>query len=404
MKIGLIREGKLPVDKRVPLSPKQCQYLQQQYPEVDLVVQPSPIRAFTDAEYRQAGIRLQEDLSDRQVLLGVKEVPVDQLLPQKTYFFFSHTYKKQPYNRALLQALLDKKIRLVDYELLREPGGKRLLGFGRYAGIVGAYNGFRAYGELTGNYALKPALHCADRAELENELFKVQLPQDFGIVLTGAGKVAAGAKEVLSALKISQVFPKEFLRRDFDQEPVYTQLEVNDYFEREDGQPFTRKEFYANNQGYRSRFLDFAQRANLYLAGHFWAKGSPFIFTREDVRHPKFNLQVVSDISADIDGPVAVTLRPSTIEAPFYGYDPQGEKEVPFAQAGSIAVSAVDNLPCELPRDASEDFGGDLLKRVLPELLQGDPKDIIYQATETTAEGTLNAPYRYLSDYLAGAD
>lgn len=404
MKIGLIREGKVPQDQRVPLSPKQCQYLLQQYPTVDLVVQPSPIRAFKDEEYRQAGITLQEDLSDRDVLLGVKEVPIDQLLPNKTYFFFSHTYKKQPYNRALLQALLDKKIRLVDYELLREPGGKRLLGFGRYAGIVGAYNGFRAYGLRKGSFHLKPAIDCADRAELENELFKVRLPKDFHIILSGAGKVAAGAKEVLSALKISQVWPDEFLRRDFAQEPVYTQLEVDDYFEREDGKPFTRKEFYADNQGYRSRFMDYAQRADMYLAGHFWAEGSPYIFTREDVRRPDFKIQVVSDISADIDGPVATTLRPSTIADPFYGYDPIKEEVVPFAQEGAIAVSAVDNLPCELPRDASEDFGGDLLKSVLPELMAGDPRGIIDQATETTFEGTLNEPYRYLSDYLAEAD
>ncbi len=400
MKFGVIREGKVPPDKRVPLTPAQCKMVLEQYPQAKIAVQPSSIRAFTDQEYQDAGIPLQEDLSDCDVLLGVKEVPVEMLLPGKDYMFFSHTYKQQPYNRDLLRAILNKKIRLIDYEMLKDPHGRRLLGFGRYAGIVGAYNAFRAWGALTDAYQLKPAHQCYDRSELEGELVKVQLPENFRIALTGAGKVAAGAMEILSALKILHVFPPEYCREEFRGDAVFTQLDVRQYFQREDGAPFTRKEFFQNPQGYRSDFLRYARHTDLYIAGHFWGEGAPYLYSRADVRHPDFNIRLVSDISCDIDGPVATTLRPSTIEAPFYGYDPTTEKEVPFGAPGSVGVSAVDNLPCELPRDASEDFGNEWIKRVLPQFFNQDAQSILAAASETTREGKLSPAFEYLSSYV----
>lgn len=401
MKIGIIREGKNPPDKRVPLSPQQCKQLLSQYSNLEIAVQPSPIRCFNDNEYEKLGIPLQEDLSDCEVLLGVKEVPVDMLIPHKTYLFFSHTYKKQEYNRDLLRAILQKKIRLIDYEMLKDTGGKRLLGFGRYAGIVGAYNGFRAYGELSGRYSLKAAHDCRDRRELEQELVKVVLPENYRIALTGAGKVAGGAMEILSALKVTMVYPDEFIREDFNQEAVYSQLNVQDYFERIDGGDFTRLDFYQDNSGYRSRFLKFAEHADMYIACHYWAEGSPFIFSREEARDTRFNIKLVADISCDIDGPVASTLRPSTIADPFYAYDPQSEKEVPFGSADSIAVSAVDNLPGELPRDASEDFGNELIKSIIPQFFNGDEQSILARASETNLEGGLSPAFSYLDDYVS---
>ncbi|WP_421754615.1 NAD(P)-dependent oxidoreductase [Croceimicrobium sp.] len=401
MKFGIIREGKNPPDKRVPLSPQQCLQLLNQYPNLEIAVQPSPIRCFPDAEYAEAGLNLQEDLSDCDVLLGVKEVPVAMLIPNKSYLFFSHTYKKQAYNRDLLRAILDKKIRLIDYEMLKDPGGKRLLGFGRYAGIVGAYNGFRAFGKLSGEFELKAAHECKDRRELEQELVKVHLPQNFRIALTGAGKVAGGAMEILSALKITQVYPDEFIREDFNKEAVFTQLNVQDYFKREDGKAFTRKDFYQDSKGYESNFLPFAEHADMYIACHYWSEGSPLIFSRADARDPRFKINLVADISCDIDGPVASTIRPSTIADPFYAYDPQSEKEVAFGTSGSIAVSAVDNLPGELPRDASEDFGNELIKNIIPNFFNGDPQGILAKASETELNGKLSSYFAYLKDYVA---
>ena len=400
-KIGIIREGKNPPDKRVPLSPQQCAHLLNEYSDLEIFVQPSPIRAYPDKEYLDLGITMQEDLSNCDVLMGVKEVPIEMLIPNKTYLFFSHTYKMQPYNRDLLSAILDKKIRLIDYEMLKEQGGKRLLGFGRYAGIVGAYNAFRLWGELTGDYMLKPAHKCRDRREMEAELIRIKLPADTKVVLTGAGRVAAGAMEILSAMRMTHVFPNEFLNETYE-EPVFTQLDVRHYFEKENGEEFSRKEFYTNPEGYRSAFSKFAKEAQIYIPCHFWSEKSPFVFSREDAKAEDFNLRLVSDISCDIDGPIASTLRPSTIADPFYAYDPNSESEVKVGDEGSIAVSAVDNLPCELPRDASEDFGNELIKNVIPHFFNNDKEGVLDRATETTNEGALNSHFAYLQDYVDG--
>lgn len=373
------------------------------YPELEILVQPSPIRAFKDQEYIDLGIPLKEDLEECEVLMGVKEVRIEDLIPHKTYVFFSHTYKKQPYNRDLLNVILNKKIRLIDYEMLKEPGGKRILGFGRYAGIVGAYNAFRAWGEMKGTFTLKPAHQCEDRREMEGELIKVKLPRDTKIALTGAGRVAGGAMEVLSALKITHVFPKEYLSQEYA-EPVFTQLDVRQYFERKDGGEFERRAFYSDPAHYQSSFMKYASLTDIYIPCHFWSDKSPFIFTREDAKSPDFKIKLVSDISCDIDGPIASTLRPSEIVNPFYGYDAQSEQEVSFGAQGSIGVSAVDNLPCELPKDASEDFGNELIKNVIPQFFNGDKDGILDKASETTLEGKLNTHFEYLANYIKGLE
>lgn len=403
MTLGIIKEGKTPPDHRVPLTPQQCKFLQETYPQLRIIVQPSEIRAFTDKEYQEAGIEVSDHMEQAEVLLGVKEVPISQLIANKTYLFFSHTYKKQPYNRELLRAILNKKITLIDYEMLKAPSGKRLLGFGRYAGIVGAYNAFRAWGELKGTYHLKPAHQCSDRRELEAELIKVTLPPATRIALSGAGRVAGGAMEILSALRIMQVLPHEYVQEDYT-EPVFTQLSVEQYFEHQEGRPFKRQDFFKNPPQYHSNFLPYARRTHIYIPCHFWSDDSPYIFTREDARHPDFNIELISDVSCDIDGPVASTIRPSTIEKPFYGYEPVSEQEVPFGKRGSIAVSAVDNLPCELPRDASEDFGNELIKNVMPHFMNGDKENILAQASETNAQGELSTYFAYLQAYANGQE
>lgn len=399
MKFGIIREGKTPPDKRVPLTPLQCKSLKAKYPEMEISVQPSKVRAFADSEYEELGISLSEDLTDCDVLLGVKEVPLDMLIPDKTYLFFSHTYKKQPYNKKLLQTILEKKIRLIDYEMLTNEFGVRLLGFGRFAGIVGAYNAFRAWGEMTHDYSLKPAHQCADRREMESELIKVKLPTKAKIAITGGGRVSSGAQEIFSAMHLKHVSPKKFLNEEFNG-VVFTQLEVVDYYERNDGKEFSSSDFYKDPTGYHSRFSHYARTTDIYIPCHFWSNKAPYIFTREDARSPDFKIRLVSDISCDIDGPVASTLRPSTIAEPFYGYDPRSEKEVAFGTLGSIGVAAVDNLPCELPKDASEDFGNELIKNVIPHFFSGDKEGVLDRASETTLDGKLTPKFAYLKDYV----
>jgi len=399
MKIGIIREGKVPPDQRVPLTPEQCTQVLERFPYVELVVQPSQVRRITDQEYADSGIELNEDLSDCDVLFGVKEVPVDQLIPDKTYFFFSHTYKLQPYNADLLKACLDKRIRLIDYELLKRPGGRRIIGFGRYAGVVGTYNAFRTFGGQHGTYDLPRAIDCEDRSEMESHLSKVNLAPDTKIALTGRGRVGNGAREILETMRIREVHPIDFLREDFG-EPVFTHLDLEDYNRRKSDSGFDFKEFCDDPLDYESTFMAFARSTDLFIAGHFWAEGSPFLFTRQDVRDDDWRISVVADISCDIDGPVASTIEPSTIADPMYGYDPVEECRVPFGTKGSIGVMAVDNLPCELPRDASADFGATLLEQVIPLVAEGDAQGILDKASETNLQGQLNPPFAYLSEYV----
>ena len=402
MKIGIIKEGKIPPDKRVPLSPTQCKEIKQKYPQVDLVVQKSNIRKFKDEDYANAGIDLVDEVTDCDVLLGVKEVPIEDLIANKKYFFFSHTFKKQPYNRKLLQAIIEKNIQLIDWETITNSKGQRLIAFGRFAGVVGCFNGLLGYGLKTKRYKLKSAHLCEDRNEMEGELNKLDLPKNFKLVITGGGRVAGGAIEVLEKTTIKRVSPEDFLSTHFG-EPVYTQLDVQDYVERDDGAFFDIPAFFKNPSGHSSTFMSYAAAADVYVACHYWDNRSPFIFSRDDVKNPDWNISLVADVSCDIDGPVATTLRPSTIANPFYGYHPQKEEEVDFNKEGSIGVMAVDNLPCELPKDASVSFGEMFIEHVLEPLLGNDPENIIYRASETKG-GQLTPHFAYLQDYLEGKD
>ena len=309
--IGLIREGKVPPDKRVPLTPKQCKKLQDLYPNLEIIVQPSPIRAYADSAYAEQGVRLEEDLSEADIIMGVKEVNIEDLIPNKKFLFFSHTIKKQPYNRDLLRAIIEKKIQLIDYEALRNKTGKRIIGFGRYAGIVGCYNGFRAYGMKHNLFQLKKASDCADRKEVEEELKKVSLPADTRIVLTGFGRVGHGAREIMDLLPIKEVTPSEFLGNSIEG-PMFTHLEVEDYYSRRDGGEFNKSEFYSNPELYKSVFPDFLSKTDMYIPCHYWSDKADFIITRDDLKSESSRLSVVADISCDIDGPVACTIRPST--------------------------------------------------------------------------------------------
>ncbi|MBC2839734.1 NAD(P)-dependent oxidoreductase [Robiginitalea sp. SC105] len=401
MKIGLIRERKNPPDRRVVLSPGACQKVLQRFDAVEIVAEESPIRVFGDAEYQKAGIPVVSDVSDCDVLLGVKEVPVEALIPGKKYFFFSHTIKKQPYNRDLLRAVLEKHIELYDHELLTNKKGVRLVAFGRYAGIVGAYNGIRAYGMKYGTFDLPKAESLADREALIAELRKLQLPA-IKILLTGRGRVGSGAREMLDGMGLRQVTVADYLEREFA-EPVYCQIDASDYNRRKDGVRGNKADFFANPEAYKSNFFRFARVTDLYIAGHFYGQGAPYLYTREDVKDPEFRIRVVADISCDIDGPVATTIRASTIANPVYGYDPMTESETDFRNPRAVAVMAVDNLPAELPRDASEGFGAAFVKQVIPAFFDGDAEGILERARMTRG-GRLTDRYAYLQDYVDGVN
>lgn len=399
MKIGVIKEGKTPPDERVPLSPEQCVEIANNFPEIELVVQKSNVRRFKNEDYENLGVTLVDTVDDCDVLIGVKEVPIPELIANKTYFYFSHTIKKQPYNRKLLLEMLDKNITMIDYETLTNQNGTRLIGFGKYAGIVGCYNTFYAYGKRTGAFDLKRAYQCEDRAEMEGELSKIKLPNNYKIVTSGGGRVNSGIEEILNKIGIRKVSPSELLSEDFN-EPVYAQILVDDYYKKADGAKFKRSEVYEHPERFERDFMKFAKVSDMYISGHFWDEDAPYIFTREDAKSEDFKISVVGDVSCDIDTAVACTLRPSTIKDPLYGYNVNSETETSYNNTASITVMAVDNLPCELPKDASADFGREFIDKILPSLIN-DKEQIIERAT-ICKNGDLTSHYEYLRDYVNG--
>ena len=401
MKFAVIQERKSPPDRRVVLDPKSCKNLLSTFPSAELIIESSPIRAFSDIDYSSAGLEVVADVSAAEVLIGVKEVPIEALIPNKSYFFFSHTIKKQPYNRKLLQAILDKNITLYDHETLVNESNHRLIGFGYYAGVVGAYNGLRALGLKLNCFELPKATDLNDRAALNAQLDLLTIP-NVKIILTGSGRVGQGAKEILDHLNIKKVSVDQFINNSF-KEAVYVQLDVLDYCKRQDGTTLGKKDFFNYPEAYQSTFDRFTSVADFFIAGHFYGKGAPAFFTREQAKSPRFNLKVVADISCDIDGPVACTIRPSTIDKPIYGYDAETETEVNFSNASAIAVMAVDNLPCELPKDASEGFGQTFVEKIIPAFFNQDAFGVL-KRSKMTENGKLTDAFSYLQAYIEGKE
>lgn len=402
LKVAILREGKVPHDKRVAFTPDQCVQIIKEFPEVDLVVQPSEWRAFTDAEYAALNIPLSENISDCDILIGIKEVPQKDLLANKKYLFFSHTIKKQPHNQSLIKKMVELGITMIDYECLVDKNENRIIGFGRYAGIVGAYNGIMAYGLKYKMFDLKPANECHDKKELFSELDKANLP-NIKVVVTGGGRVANGACETLGALNLRKVTPYEFLNYSF-REPVYVQLHSHDYFESIDQSPFSDYDFHHHPEKFRCAFSDqsnFASVTDLLIHATFWDPRADIMFSKSRMRDPDFRIGVIADVTCDIDGSIPSTSKSSTIEEKFYGYDPMTENIVEPFDRNTITVMAIDNLPCELPRDASDGFGKHLIERVLPSLFGNDDQGIIERAS-ILRDGKLTERFRYLTDYVSG--
>jgi saccharopine dehydrogenase (NAD+, L-lysine forming) len=401
IKVGLIREGKMPPDKRVPFTPLQVEEISQRFSNVKVNCQASTVRCFNNDEYENVGAEILSSMDQCDILMGIKEVPLAELIENKTYLFFSHTIKKQPYNRKLLQEVIKKRIRLIDYEALKDKQGNRLVAFGRYAGIVGAYNGLWTYGQRFGGFRLRRAYDCFDVNDLKLELRKVVLPP-VKIILTGAGRVGRGAMESLDTAGIRKVSPADFLNRRFD-EPVYVQLSSADYHTRIQGGHFNREEFHQHPDRYLSHFSDFTKVADLLMAGAFWNPDAPVLFTRDDMMAKEFKIRIIADITCDIEGSIPSTKRASSIVDPIYDYDPRTDSvQPPLSNEHFVTVMAVDNLPCELPRSASEEFGKDLIDRILKPLFIDDPEGIIERAT-IAKDGALTENFEYLNDYVTGA-
>jgi len=398
MKIGLIKENKKPYDKRVAFSPDQLATIAENAEGYfDFVVEPSAHRCFIDNEYIDHGVEVSPEIENCDILMGVKEVPVEKLIPDKTYFFFSHTTKKQEANRGMLQHILENNITLIDYEGLKDKNGKRLVAFGRWAGIVGAYNGLWTYGKKSDLFDLKRAKDCYDLKELKKELKKVNLPP-IKMVITGTGKVGNGVMEVLNHIGAKEVSPSDLISKYYE-EPVFAVLSSADYNKRKADGVYNREEFHSRPELYESDFLKYAEVSDILFAAAYWDPRAPKLFTASDLLTDDFNISVIADITCDIGGSIPTTLRSSSVADPVYDVERETMQEIPaFGSQHSISVMAIDNLPCELPRDASHDFGNQLMQHVIPELMM-EESEMLEKAT-IAKNGKLMPAYSYLDGYV----
>lgn len=397
IRIGLIRERKKLPDERVAFTPKQCAYIQANYPEVKIVVEPSPTRCFPDKDYIAEGIEMNNDLSSCDVLMGIKEVPVEQLIPGKTYFFFSHTKKKQPHNQKLMHALIENRIRMIDYECLTHSDDQRILGFGFYAGIVGAHNGLLTYGKKFNLYALPAAHTVKNYKKLMSAYEHLKLP-NIKIVMTGSGKVASGVLDVLTQLDIEAVEPADFLTHQYEY-PVFTHLKGATLYARKDNDHFYRDDFHAHPEAYKCLFSSYVNQADILMNGIYWEERIPRLFEKNDIKRRDWRLNVIADITCDVNGSVPINIGSSTIADPVYGIERETiHRTLPFQNTKDIIdIMAVDNLPNELPCDAAQYFGLHLEKYILPELLKNE-SEVLKRAT-ICENGKLAKRYEYLADY-----
>jgi alanine dehydrogenase len=395
LKIGLIREGKIPSDNRVALTPAQCKWLHKNRPDVQMIVQPSENRCYSDKEYKAAGIELKEDLGECDILLGIKEVPVDMLIPGKTYLFFSHTKKMQPYNQALLQAIIEKKITLIDYECLEHEDGARIIGFGFFAGVVGAHNGMMAYGNRTGALHLDRVNSAKTFQHLIHNYFGLKIP-NIKIAVTGSGRVAHGLLEIMNLMGIHEVEPEDYLEKQFTY-PVYVHLKGADLYRPKNGLLYNREHFHNYPELYECLFSKYLTKTDILMNGVYWEKNIPRLFELVDLSLPGWRIQTIADVTDDRNGSVPCNIGDGTIENPVYGVDRVTFQLTAPYLPGSVDVMAVGNLPNELPKDASRYFGEQLIKYVLGELIEGN-NPVIEKAT-IVKDGQLTPAFAYMKEY-----
>lgn len=398
MKIGLIKETKIPVDNRVAVTPRQVAELNKRFPQHKIVVQSSNIRAFSDEDYRLAGVDVVGDVSDCDILFGIKEVQIEELIPNKHYFFFGHLAKMQEYNRPLLKALVKKNITFSDYEYLVDDNNVRVCAFGWWAGIVGVYYTLRGYGLKYELYELPQPDRKFSLTQLIETLKSVALPK-MKMLVTGAGRVSQGAQYVLEKIGAERIDESAFLSDGMISTLTYCVADVDQLVKRKDGTPFCWQDFTKNAIAYESDFFKFAQYTDVLLCAHFWGNGAPVYLDVNELKNEKLRIRMIGDVTCDIMGSIKSTVRSSTHEDPYYDYNPiTGKEEKAFAAEKNITVMAVDTCPNALAMDTSEYFGEMLMKYVLEPLLLGEESAVIKRST-ILQEGKLTPHFAYLKDF-----
>ena len=405
--ISIIKEARVD-ENRTPFTPNQIQTLIANFPNVVILVQPSKNRCFKDEDYFKAGAKIEEDISNSDIIFGIKEVEISKLIKNKTYLFFSHTSKvrkdiKQTtqdkaivYKKELLREVLKKNITLIDYENIRETSGKgyRYLGFGRFAGIVGCYNTLNLYLKLHKKQLLPRAFEINSYKKIK-ELISQQNFNKLKILLTGRGNVAKGSMEILTHANIKQISINDYLKKKHD-EAIFCNISTREYVERKDGKSFSHQDFISNPYEYNSKAKNFLVDADMLIAGHYWDSKFPKLFYPDQINKFK-NLKVIGDITCDINGSIPTTIRPTSIAKPYYSIDINSMKEISLDDKG-IAVMAVDNLPSELPCESSEEFGENIISEVLPFLINKDDGRI--NRATTASKGKFCPLFSYLENFI----
>lgn len=386
--IGIRREDKNPWERRVPLTPDAVARLVQA--GFTIVVQPSEIRAFADGQYRQAGAIVSDDLSDCGLVLAVKEVPANLIRGGTAYVFFSHTIKGQAQNMPLLRTVLDVGATLIDYEPVVGTDGQRLVHFGRFAGIAGAVDGLWGLGErLSANGSDTPLLELRPAweynsvhealdavAAVGDQIRAIGSPaRPLVIGVVGDGNVARGTHEVLDAIGAQSLSPSELLAGVADPHTIYrVTFREPDTVAPAAGGTFDLTDYRSHPGRYHSVFAQYLQQLTLLINAMYWHERSPRLATREDLEDAlggAGSLQMIADLSCDIDGGIQATVRATTPDDPVFVYNPQTGHGASGFHGPGVAVLAVDHLPCELPRDSSQSFS-DALEPWIPELATTD--------------------------------
>ena len=401
MKIALIKETKVPVDNRVALSPKQVAELNKRFPQHEIVVQASDIRAFSDDEYRAEGVRVVDNVKDCEVLFGIKEAKIESLIPNKHYFFFGHIAKMQEYNRPLLQAFMQKHITFCDYEYLVDDNNIRVCAFGWWAGVVGVYYTLRGYGLKYKLYELPKPDRRFTLEQLFDALKSIELPK-VKLMVTGAGRVSQGAQHVLENIGAQRMTEETYLATDKVDKLSYCVADVDRLVKRKDGGAFAWNDFTHNAMAYESDFMRFAKKTDVLICAHFWGPDAPVYLSEDDLRNPDMRIRMIGDVTCDIKGSIKSTVRPSTHDARYYEYNPVSEQDEPaFSSKKNITVMAVDTCPNALAMDTSTYFGDMLMRHVFEPLLKGEYSDVISRSM-ILDDGELTPRFDYLYEFAHG--
>ncbi len=427
--IGIRREDKNIWERRVPLIPRHVEILKKEH-DIQTRLQPFPARAFSDDEYKAIGAEINEDLTPCQTILAVKEIPTPFLIANRTYLFFSHTIKGQSHNMPLLQKMLDLQCTLIDYECIKDDQGRRLVFFGRFAGLAGMIDTLHAFGQRLKGRGLdtpfaqiRPTYEYSGLEEAKKHLREIgdqikrtgfpALLAPLVVGITGYGHVSQGAQEILDLFPVKEISPKQlFSLKAENPRTLYKVVFKEEHTVQpiDPGHRFDLQDYYQHPEKYRSAFERYVPYLTILVNGIYWDPRYPRLISKKYLRENYWQqnrLQVIGDISCDINGSIECTEKVTESHNPAFVYNPLSDTIVDGFAGNGITVIAVDNLPSELPRDASESFS-EALYRFIPEIVNADmtvpfekcalPPEI--KRAVIVYNGELTPDYRYLQEHL----